>query len=75
MINSEINEVLGFSTVFLNCGFSNDKTMGLSVRGVFMFELDGDWRGVLVTVSVVKDAGGKDWVEDLGTDLLFIADA
>ena len=34
---------------------SNDRTWGLSVRGVLKFGFDGNWRGVLGTVRVVKN--------------------
>ena len=51
--------------------FSKDRTWGQYVRRVTKLKLDGDWRGVLGTLSVVKDTRGAVWDEDLGTDMRF----
>ena len=51
--------------------FSIDKTWGLPVNGVLMFELDGDWKGVVGTASVVKDTRGEVRVDDLVIEFAF----
>ena len=53
---------------------SNDPTWGLSVKLVLMLEVEGDWRGVLCTVFVVKDTKGEVLIDGLELDLPFLAD-
>ena len=53
---------------------SKERTWGLSVSGVLVFEWEGDWQGVFGVALSVKETRSEVRVERVEVDLPFIAD-